>query len=91
MNDPFHLFLNLHANLDGYFHTFLLWLKIGNLWISFQAFSLNIWSDNYLFDNVYAILVALRRTLDIWNCLQDVEAINSWNFSTFLLSDFPEE
>ena len=37
MNDPFHLFLNLHANLDGHFHTFLLWLKIGDLWISLSS------------------------------------------------------
>ena len=43
-----------------------------------------------LFDNVDAVFIALWSTFHVRNRLQDIEAIYSRNFATFLLGDFPE-
>ena len=43
-----------------------------------------------LFDDIDAVFIALRSTLNVRNRLQDIEAIHSWNLPTFLLGDFPE-
>ena len=46
--------------------------------------------SNHLFDDIDAVFIALRSTLNVRNRLQDIEAIYSWNLATFLLGDFPE-
>ena len=43
-----------------------------------------------LFDDIDAVFIALWSAFHIRNCLQDIEAIYSWNLATFLLGNFPE-